>query len=107
MTPKEAIRRIKEHNEIHSQKERNAIFITEALNIAIEALEKLIPKSKRAPFDTESISCGNCNSDISDTDYTHCPYCGQKLDWKCLSDSETTFECGGRSYIILFDDEEG
>lgn len=40
MTIEEAIRRIKKYNEIHSRKERNAVYITEALNIAIKALEE-------------------------------------------------------------------
>ena len=44
MTTREAIRRIKEHNERHSKEEIFAVHITEALNMAIEALEKQIPK---------------------------------------------------------------
>lgn len=41
MTNKEAIRRIKDHCEIHFKLERpNAIKITEALNMAIKALEQ-------------------------------------------------------------------
>ena len=44
MEAKEAIQRIKQHNEIHSKKERFAIHITEALQAAIRALEKQIPK---------------------------------------------------------------
>lgn len=71
-----------------------------------EAIEKQTPSSKRAPFDDEAITCGNCDSDITDSDFTHCPYCGQKLDWSCLSNTETTFECDGKTYIIQFDDGE-
>lgn len=45
MTEQEAIRRIKNHNEIHSRKEPfHAIQIAEALEMAVEALEKQIPK---------------------------------------------------------------
>lgn len=79
--------------------------ITDACEIAVEAMGKQISNSKRAPFDSESISCGNCDSDISDSDYSHCPYCGQKLDWSCLSDTETTFECDGKTYIVQFDED--
>lgn len=39
MTPQEAISRIKIHNEIHSRKEHFAVHITEALQMAIEALD--------------------------------------------------------------------
>lgn len=55
-------------------------------------LDKETPNSKRAPFDSEAISCGRCDSDITDTDFEYCPYCGQKLDWSCLTDSETEFD---------------
>ena len=40
MTPQEAIQQIKTHNEIHSRKEPFAVHITEALQMAFEALEK-------------------------------------------------------------------
>lgn len=45
MKYQEAIERIKIHNEHHSQQERFAIYIAEALNMAVKALEKQIPKS--------------------------------------------------------------
>lgn len=51
MTPQEAIQRIKQHNEIHSKNERFAIYITEALNMAVEALEKQIPKKPMTQFE--------------------------------------------------------
>lgn len=63
--------------------------------------DKNTPWSKRAPFDSESITCGRCDSDISDSDFEYCPYCGQKLDWSCLSDSETSFEFDGKTYKEL------
>ncbi len=41
MNYKEAAQRIKQHNAVHSKKEfPNAFYITEALNIAVEVLEK-------------------------------------------------------------------
>lgn len=101
MTPKEAIEILKDEHDWSQL----LCYVKAALKLAVEALEKQIPQSKRAPFDTEAISCGNCDSDISDTDYTHCPYCGQKLDWTCLEDNETTFECDGKTYIVEFDEE--
>lgn len=41
MTEKEAIRRIKDHMEVHALKENRAIYITQALNMAIKALEEI------------------------------------------------------------------
>lgn len=76
MTYQEAIERIKIHNEHHSQQERFAIYITEALNMAIEALEKQIPKK---PTKTRSeIVCPTCKTLVGSSPY--CRYCGQALD---------------------------
>lgn len=88
-----------------------------AIDAAIEAVtqipladdkmpDKNTPWSKRAPFDPESITCGRCDSDISEDDFEYCPYCGQKLDWSCLSDSETSFEMDGKIYNVFFDDDD-
>ena len=70
-------------------------------------LDKDEPWSKRAPFAPESITCGRCDCDISDRDFEYCPYCGQKLDWSCLSDSETSFEMDGKIYNVFFDYDDG
>ena len=40
MTIDEAIRRINEHNYIHQQKEPRAVYITEALDMAVETMRK-------------------------------------------------------------------
>ena len=40
MTIEEAIRRIDEHNYIHQRKEPRAIYISEALDIAIDTMRK-------------------------------------------------------------------
>lgn len=68
-----------------------------------KTFDKETPWSKRAPFDPDSISCGRCDHDISDEDYKYCPYCGQKLDWERLGDSETSFEMNGKKYNVQFD----
>lgn len=90
MTAEEAIRRIRDHNEVHSARERNfAVYITEALNMAIEALEKQIPKK---PINEECYYiCPRCRDDlgVSDDDIfiyelsmpKYCSNCGCKLDW--------------------------
>lgn len=84
MTPNEAIRKIKQHNEVHRLKERNAIFITKALDMAIEALEKQIPK-KLICVEIEKC-CPVCKEKIcligDDGNYgNYCYNCGQALDW--------------------------
>ena len=40
MTNKEAVARIKDHKAVHKMDEPRAIYISEALDIAIEALEE-------------------------------------------------------------------
>ena len=78
MTPQEAIGRIKNHNEVHSRKERHfAVHITEALNMAVEALEKQIPKK---PSETDKARCIHCACVVK-RDERFCKNCGQALDW--------------------------
>lgn len=88
MTPNEAIRRIKEHNEVHSKKERRAILITVALNMAVKALEKQIPKKpkykpKKEGLITTNYKCPSCGCRrLGHTkEIAYCPDCGQALDW--------------------------
>jgi hypothetical protein len=95
MNPKEAIKRIQDHNERHS-KEPFAIHITEALNMAIKALNKQIPKkpikanriikkdgSLFLNDDNEYWKCPICTKYdvplLENQEYCHC--CGQALDW--------------------------
>lgn len=86
MTPQEAIRRIKNHNEIHSRKEKHfAVHITEALNMAVEALEKHIPKktTKRQYVPNGTLIYGHCPICyyFTKNDFKYCGNCGQALDW--------------------------
>ena len=99
MTPQEAIRRIKNHNEVHSRKEKHfAVHITEALNMAVEALEKQIPKKpvikthKYIGSDDDFVNkyhCPVCKALMINEDTNgfyagrkqkYCD-CGQALDW--------------------------
>ena len=91
MTNQEAIERIKDHIDIHKINEKNAVYISEALDMAISALEKQIPK-KPKKVDHWRL-CPNCfdkhgfsydylvgmkqrgNEDIS-----YCLGCGQAID---------------------------
>lgn len=89
MTYQEAIERIKIHNEHHSQQERFAIYITEALNMAIEALEKQMPEAPILdiiyPSGIKSYNCPVCGKGCLVRTDSYCPKycsnCGQALDW--------------------------
>lgn len=99
MTPKEAIKRIQNHNEIHSKNENFAFYITEALNMAISALAKQIPKKvKTIPHITilsekpiiYTHHCPTCDALVKDRESwnyknereEYCYRCGQALDWR-------------------------
>lgn len=79
MTYEDAIARIQDHNRVHQQKEHGAFYITEALNMAVEALEKQIPK-KAIPCSPNSTwsKCPVCGDTYIDE---YCGKCGQRLDW--------------------------
>lgn len=87
MTPNEAIRRITEHNRIHSKKEPQAILITKAMDMAVKALERQIPKKPDIhPCEENGVyatltCCPTCG-DIVEVEYNKCcGNCGQKLGW--------------------------
>lgn len=90
MTENEAIK------ELHKIRPRGGIIPqkrAEALDIAIQALEKQIPKKpimKQCFEDLEEeyLCCPTCGEILTDripadnkTFYFHCMNCGQKLDW--------------------------
>lgn len=75
MNTKEAIRRIKEHNRIHYKNEYpHAVLITEALNMAIKALEennrlkellkKAVEDIRLVQVDCDSEDCNYCIYDL-------------------------------------------
>ena len=90
MEVKEAIRRIKEHFRVHDDG-RPTPYLDKAVDIAIEALEKQIPKKvvenrwiyTRCDCGHEfSIHHGDGYYSIPYKQKTnYCPNCGQKLDW--------------------------
>ena len=66
-------------------------IFAEALGIAIQALEKQIPKKPRnerssVPLSRTSVrfvdwyKCGKCNFDLS-KQFVCCPYCQSVIDW--------------------------
>lgn len=87
MKPEEAIWRIKDHCEVHRLNEPQAIRITEALNLAISALEKQIPKEPTGDLSiVPHLRCPNCHRAVvvvlySGDRFPFCQWCGQALDW--------------------------
>ena len=91
MEIREAIERIKDHKQIHFSQESRAIKITEALNMAINALDKQIPKKpiiweeryyySPVPNDDWGYECPCCGNREIDYPEHHCT-CGQALDWE-------------------------
>lgn len=88
MTYEDAIARIQDHNRVHQQKEHNTFYITKALDMAVEALEKQIPKKIKI-IDGNDL-CPACNfnygADAIRRTLFHwrkdfCERCGQRLDW--------------------------
>lgn len=84
MTPEKAIKTIK-HGCIYSDKTGS-----EALKVAVDALEKQIPKKpivhgyrEGREVNTISFTCPVCNKHISRENF--CKKCGQAIDW---SDTE-------------------
>lgn len=89
MTYEEAIRRITVHNSIHQRREPRSVYITEALHMAVVALEKQIPKK---PINSKMnwAICPNCGGSISkenvrehivEGETSYCEHCGQALDF--------------------------
>lgn len=81
---------IKIVNEIHSQ---FAIHLTyfvpscadercEALRMAIQALEKQIPKKPKKNTNSNIYFCPVCERKVAHNHALYCSGCGQKLDWR-------------------------
>lgn len=101
MNEKEAIDRIRDHNMIHSKKEPYTPLLNEAMCMAIDTLEKQIPKKiayQEYDFDGKKIRingidgvpydlCPNCGTNLCTTGFVarkkmnYCQDCGQRLDW--------------------------
>jgi DNA-directed RNA polymerase subunit RPC12/RpoP len=82
VTEKQAIGNIKLQTEFLNSYGNNFVEFTESLRVAMQALEKQIPKKI-----TKYRSCPNCGGDVWHEDedymvkYNHCKDCGQRLDW--------------------------
>ena len=60
--------------------------MAEALETAIKALEKRLPKE--VVFDRVYKRCSNCGETPMYFQYNYCPYCGQKLRWSLWKEEE-------------------
>ena len=80
MTIKEAISCLKADREYLKD---NNICSGEEIYIAIEALEKQIPKKPIMVKDTAETyyRCSECEWEVDKFDDNYCSDCGQKLDW--------------------------
>lgn len=59
--------------------------LNNAYDVAINALEKQIPKKRVTTCEFVTDCCPNCKKYISDwleyNKFMCCPYCGQRIDW--------------------------
>lgn len=86
MTDNRAIKIIKNTNFL-----TNASDVMEAIELAIQALEKQIPQSPdyegdgysngKLVYDTWICPCCEQHYEVDYDDYDYCPKCGQKIDW--------------------------
>ena len=88
MTNQEAIERIERHIIIHGAKEPRAVHITEALNMAIEALKAQEPKKSRCIRRLTKVMkgiCPVCEMEIESVIHGRitkfCKFCGQAVKW--------------------------
>ena len=90
MTPEEAIKVLRvildPYDYPFGEKSKCYQYDLEAINKAIEALEKQIPKK---PYDT--VCCPLCKIEVElqpiDTEQvTYCLHCGQAIDWSDIND---------------------
>lgn len=83
MKPEEAISAIKNNMPTKG----TYTILTEGLELAVQALEKQIPKKPNIKELPDAFGrlywnvCGACDEEI-ESDYTYCPDCGQKINWE-------------------------
>lgn len=90
MTRKEAIARIQEHRLIHKNKEPRAIHISEALDMAIKALEQ---EPSREFEDYEN--CKECRKD-----WTKCGTCSVMMQWLKDNKQEPCEDCISKKAVL-------
>jgi hypothetical protein len=86
MTESEAIKEVGFNMSTIGLNNKSAKRVSEAKNMAIQALEKQIPKKPDFTEDKEFALCPCCNGKGLLDRQKYCDNCGQKLDW--LEESE-------------------
>ena len=67
-------------------------MLREAVDFAVDALEKQIPMKTMPPELGISprhpiiIPCGNCGMELEDRMWEYCPWCGQAINWRTKDD---------------------
>ena len=88
MTENEAIKNIKDILDECTESEEAVCYVTDvdapALEMAINALEKQMPKKPR--FYAHNYYCSVCDNLVGNNEFEwkrfkYCDVCGQKLDW--------------------------
>ena len=88
MTENEAIKNIKDILDECTESEEAVCYVTDvdapALEMAINALEKQMPKKPR--FYAHNYYCSVCDNLVGNNEFEwkrfkYCDLCGQKLDW--------------------------
>lgn len=87
MTRQEAIARIKRHKVVHKLYEPRATYISEAFDMAIEALEREPKRGKwlddNNSFNSFYANCSECGYQMdkhAERGYhNYCPYCGARM----------------------------
>ena len=78
MTEQEAIKLFKDRLELTDYRKQAPEYY-EAMELAVKALEKQIPKTIYNFVDDDTFETSCCGIDITDEDYRYCPECGQLL----------------------------
>lgn len=65
---------------INPQNSMYNIKTNEVMNLAIEVLERQIPR--KVSFDADGPYCRACHTHIEGTFGRYCDYCGQAIDWE-------------------------
>lgn len=81
MTENEAIKEVRFNMSEIGLNDESAKRVSEAKSIAVDALEKQIPKKPDFTEDKEFALCPCCNGKGLLDKQKYCDNCGQKLDW--------------------------
>lgn len=81
MTENEVIKEVRFNMSEIGLNDEAAKRVSEAKNIAVQALEKQIPKKPDFTEDKEFALCPCCNGKGLLNKQKYCDNCGQKLDW--------------------------